>query len=166
MASNAHIAEDRLEDAPHSKQSLRLWLRLLACTNLIEKRVRNRLRQEFHTTLPRFDVMATLDHAGGPLTMGDLSDRLMVSNGNVTGIVTRLAREGLVRRTVSTQDRRAFNVELTAKGREDFATQANVHEGWIDQMMAGLDDESMTVMLDVLETLKDGTTVSVEKEIK
>ena len=91
---------DRLGGAPHSKQSLRLWLKLLSCAMVVEKRLRARLDEDFDTTLPRFDVLAALERHAEGLKMSALSESLMVSNGNVTGVVTRLIEDGFVTRTV------------------------------------------------------------------
>jgi len=151
---------ERLGGAPHSKQSLRLWLRMLTCTSIIEKRIRNRLRAEFATTLPRFDVLAALDHAGKPLTMSELSKHLMVSNGNITGIVSRLEGDGLVRREGSARDRRTVYVALTETGQREFNRQARHHERWLDQMTAQLTDAEITALLDRLGELRH----SVEAE--
>lgn len=121
-----------------SKQRLRLWLRLLAVTRKIEAELRERMRVEFDSTLPRFDVMAALSRHPQGLRMSDLSGVLRVSNGNVTGIVDRLAEDGLVMRVPVAGDRRATLVRLTAKGAEVFARQAAEHEGWIDAMLSEL----------------------------
>ncbi|MDD9707646.1 MAG: MarR family transcriptional regulator [Paracoccaceae bacterium] len=121
-----------------SKQRLRLWLRLLAVTRKIEAELRERMRTEFDSTLPRFDVMAALSRNEQGLRMSALSGVLRVSNGNVTGIVDRLAEDGLVMRVPVAGDRRATLVRLTAKGAEVFARQAAEHEGWIDAMLAEL----------------------------
>ena len=121
-----------------SKQRLRLWLRLLAVTRKIEAELRERMRTEFDSTLPRFDVMAALSRNEQGLRMSALSGVLRVSNGNVTGIVDRLAEDGLVMRVPVAGDRRATLVRLTAKGADVFARQAAEHEGWIDAMLAEL----------------------------
>ena len=121
-----------------SKQRLRLWLRLLAVTRKIEAELRERMRVEFDSTLPRFDVMAALSRHAQGLRMSELSGVLRVSNGNVTGIVDRLAEDGLVMRVPVAGDRRATLVRLTAKGAEVFARQAAEHEGWIDAMLSEL----------------------------
>lgn len=121
-----------------SKQRLRLWLRLLAVTRKIEAELRERMRTEFDSTLPRFDVMAALSRNEQGLRMSALSGVLRVSNGNVTGIVDRLAEDGLVMRVPVAGDRRATLVRLTAKGAEVFARQAAEHEGWIDAMLSEL----------------------------
>lgn len=133
------VPADYETDAGDRHDQLRLWLRLLSCTYLIENEIRTRLQQQFDTTLPRFDLMAQLDRVPEGLTMGALSARLMVSNGNITGIVDRLVTEGLVRRTVSDTDRRSSSVSLTAKGRTVFKTMAGQHESWIREMFAGFD---------------------------
>jgi DNA-binding MarR family transcriptional regulator len=132
-------AETALADTPPGhKDELRLWLRLLTCTNLIEAEIRRRLRVEFDTTLPRFDLLAQLERHPGGLTLGEISRRMMVSNGNVTGLAARLEEEGLVERRVSVTDRRAQSLRLTAKGRREFARQSSAHEGWVAELLGGL----------------------------
>ena len=121
---------------------LRLWLRLLAATNEMERALRRRLRTEFGTTLPRFDVMAALDRAPEGLSMSELSRRLMVTNGNTTVLVGALEKDGLVRRSVSPVDRRSFTVELTDAGRESFACMAEVHARWVSELLSGIDAAS------------------------
>jgi len=122
-----------LEARLHSEhpEALRLWLRLLTCAQLVEKQVRSRLRAQFHTTLPRFDLMAQLERAPHGLKMNELSSRMMVTGGNVTGIADQLASEGLVDRVSVAGDRRACRVRLTAKGRRLFRDMARDHERWI-----------------------------------
>lgn len=118
-----------------SKDRLRLWLRLLKVTRGIESRLRDALRREFDTTLPRFDMMAALSRHPEGLKMSALSGVLRVSNGNVTGIVDRLSAEGLAERMPVPGDRRAMMVRLTADGQAEFARQAEAHEGWIDDLL-------------------------------
>jgi DNA-binding MarR family transcriptional regulator len=118
---------------------LRLWLRLLATTGEMERALRRRLRREFGTTLPRFDVMAALSRAPEGLSMSELSRRLMVTNGNTTTIVGGLEKEGYVRRSVSPSDRRRITVELTDSGREAFDRMAAVHAAWVSDLLSGLD---------------------------
>ncbi|GAB4536537.1 MAG: MarR family transcriptional regulator [Parvularculaceae bacterium] len=142
--------DDRGANAPHSKQSLRLWLKILGCATVVEKTLRNRLAQEFGSTLPRFDVLAALDRDPEGLTMSELSSRLLVSNGNVTGLVTRLQQDGLVERRANEQDRRVFRVRLTNRGREAFRRMAAVHEGWVEGMFAELSDEEIAQLLTLL----------------
>lgn len=119
-------------------QELRLWLRLLACTQRIERDLRVRLREAFDTTLPRFDLMAQLERFPEGLRMNELSQRLMVTGGNVTGITDQLEGEGLVERIPVEGDRRAYQVRLTVKGRKLFHTMAAAHEQWIVEAFAGL----------------------------
>ena len=124
---------------PGHKDEVRLWLRLLATTTLVEAEARRRLRAEFGTTLPRFDLLAQLERAPpGGLTLGEVSRRMMVSNGNVTGLAARLEEEGLIERRVSPADRRAQTLRLTPRGRREFARQSAAHEGWIAGLMGGL----------------------------
>ena len=135
-AADRSDLETRMGD--HHHQSLKLWLRLLACTNLIEADVRGRLRTEFDTTLPRFDLMAQLERAADGLKMNALSQRLMVTGGNVTGITDQLESEGLVVRESDPADRRAYTVKLTPAGRRTFARMAAAHEQWVIELFGGL----------------------------
>ena len=145
-------AESRARDDHHD--ALRLWLRLLTCTLLIEGRIRARLREGFATTLPRFDLMAQLERAPAGLTMSELSRRLMVTGGNVTGITDMLEAEGLVARVNHPTDRRAYTVKLTASGRRLFARMAAAHERWIVDLLAGLDAGEQEQVYRLLARLK------------
>jgi len=140
--------------AEDDRLQLRLWLRLLTCTDLIEERVRGRLRTEFATSLPRFDVLAQLDRSPDGLTMGALSGRLMVSNGNVTGLIEAMARDGLVERRPNPADGRSALISATAAGRDLFARMAPAHQGWIDGLMAGMSRAEMVLALELLGKLK------------
>jgi DNA-binding MarR family transcriptional regulator len=137
-----------------SKQSLRLWLRLLACENLVEQHVRAQLRTRFEITLPQFDVLAELENAGEALTMSQLSDKLMVSNGNVTGVVDRLERDGHVRRERSATDRRVQFIALTDRGIESFREMADAHEHWITKLFGQLKSTDIKSLLEGLEHAK------------
>ncbi len=127
-----------------TKQRLRLWLNMLKATRHVENALRERIRREFDTTLPRFDVMAVLQKSGAGLKMSQLSAHLMVSNGNVTGIIDRLVADGQVARVPIAGDRRATLVRLTAKGAADFATMAQTHEDWVNALFDRLDDDEIT----------------------
>jgi DNA-binding MarR family transcriptional regulator len=140
--------------ARDDKLELRVWLRLLTCTKLIEGRVRAGLRTAFDITLPRFDVLAQLDRARDGLTMSELSDHLMVSNGNITGLVDRLVSEGLIDRGPAPDDRRRSRVKLTPAGKRAFDAMTPTHEGWIDDLFAGLSRAEMAELLTLLAKLK------------
>ena len=152
MSDLHDIADTEAEtgaDAPLSKERLRLWLRMLKVTRLIEAELRERLRAE-GSTLPRFDVLAALARADKGLRMSELSGVLKVSNGNVTGIVDRLVAEGHIMRHAVEGDRRATVVRLTRKGREHFAALATAHEAWVDALLGGADRASVRAMSDHL----------------
>ncbi|KIN75531.1 MarR family winged helix-turn-helix transcriptional regulator [Sulfitobacter guttiformis] len=145
-----------------SKERLRLWLRFLKTTRTIEATLRENLRREFATTLPRFDVMAALSRYDEGLKMSQLSGVLRVSNGNVTGIVDRLADDGLLVRVPVPGDRRASLVRLTKRGTQEFARQAAAHEAWINEMLGEFPAEEAHHIAARLEQL--GT--SLDEEIK
>ena len=156
-------AETKATEQPEDhRDELRLWLRLLTCTTLIEGEIRKRLREHFDVTLPRFDLMAQLDKARDGLTLSEISRRMMVSNGNVTGLVERLADSGhLVRRTPDS-DRRVQVISLTDLGRAEFRTMAAAHEGWIAEMFADLSRREVRELLRLLGKAKTSARMAVQ----
>jgi len=145
-----------MEARAHSEhpEALRLWLRLLTCTQIVEKQVRSQLRERFETTLPRFDLMAQLERAPQGLKMSELSQRMMVTGGNVTGITDGLEKEGLVIREVDPADRRVFRVKLTAEGQKQFRRMAGEHEQWIIGLFDGMSAKQKNQLTDLLGELK------------
>ena len=129
-----------MEARSHSEhpEALRLWLRMLTLTQIVEKQVRAQLREQFETTLPRFDLMAQLERNPDGLKMNELSRRMMVTGGNVTGITDQLVAEGLVERIDVEGDRRAYRICLTPRGRTQFDKMAQAHESWIVAAFEGL----------------------------
>ena len=134
--------------------ALRIWLRLLTCTQLIERRVRSGLREEFATTLPRFDLMAQLERHREGLKMNELSRLLMVTGGNITAIVDQLEKEGQVERLDDFADRRAFRIRLTRAGEKSFTEMARAHEQWVVELLAGLSRKEHDELLKLLAKLK------------
>ncbi len=126
----------KFHDGEDSKSRLRLWISLLRSSRRIEIEIKERLRVEFNATLPRFDVMAALFRKSDGMMMSELSRFLMVSNGNVTGIVDRLVKDGLVIRSQRDGDRRTWIIRLTKTGTQNFEIMAKAHEGWIDELLA------------------------------
>ncbi len=148
-------AETKVAERPHDhREELRLWLRLFTCKEVIESEVRRRLREEFAITLPRFDLLAQLDRAPKGMTLGELSQRMMVTNGNVTGLVDRLVEQGLIERRPSPNDRRAQLVSLTAAGRRFFRGMARENGDWIGDMFADLSREDIATLLRLLAKTK------------
>lgn len=153
--------QSNLDVEPASKERLRLWLRVLKTNRLMEAELRERLRLEFGTTLPRFDVMSALYRNPKGMKMSELSRMLMVSNGNVTGIVDRLREDALLLREAVPGDRRAARVRLTPKGIAEFEKQAAAHEGWVSELLSGLDAETCHMTTELLTqglTLKEPNT--------
>jgi DNA-binding MarR family transcriptional regulator len=135
-------------------QSLKLWLRMLSCTVKIENEIRSRLRSTFGITLPRFDLMAQLERYPQGLRMGELSKRMMVTGGNVTGITDQLEQEKLVVRVPDPKDGRAYSVKLTPAGRKAFATMAAVHEGWIAELLQDVSPADKGTLIELLSDMK------------
>ena len=138
-------------------RALRLWLRLLTCSQLIERQVRTRLRNRFDITLPRFDLMSQLERNRGGLKMNELSRLLMVTGGNITGIVDQLVKEGLVERVDDASDRRAWRVRLTRAGDKAFAEMARAHEEWVVELLSGLSRKDADSLMHLLARLKQVT---------
>ncbi|RUU08740.1 MarR family transcriptional regulator [Mesorhizobium sp. M6A.T.Ca.TU.002.02.2.1] len=136
------------------KDRLRLWVRLLRASRSIEAELRERLRQEFNTTLPRFDVMAALYRVPEGMLMSDLSRFLLVSNGNVTGIVDRLVSEGLVARARRNGDRRTSMVRLTEEGSKTFAVIAAAHESWIGELLGNVSEDEARRLTGMLNSFR------------
>jgi len=157
------ILDHRIGD-PEQRDSVRLWLRLLACTRTIEKQVRRRFADRYDITLPRFDIMAALDRHPEGMTMGQLSQALLVSNGNVTGVVQALVRDGYVGVAPSPTDGRSSIVRLTEQGRQCFDGLAEAHQDWIDAMLGGLERDQQGALLELLGTLKDSLAAQIGKE--
>ena len=156
-------AETKVSESPdHHKEELRLWLRLLATTTFIEREVRGRLRERFQVTLPRFDLMAQLDRAEQGMTLGELSRRMMVTNGNVTGLADRLVTEGLLSRRTAENDRRTHLVQLTEEGRRQFRKMARAHERWIADMFAGLSPDDIGRLMILLGKAKESARKGAE----
>ena len=144
---------EKHDGALGDSSSVRVWLRLLSCTLAIEKEVQRRFA-DHDMTLPRFDILAALDRKPDGLPMGALSRALLVSNGNVTQLVQKLVRDGLVEIRPLPSDRRSSIVRLTQEGQERFQALASDHHQWIDRMLAGLDytqRERLYVSLGVLK---------------
>lgn len=139
---------------PDDHLALRLWLRLLACTNRIETPLRTRLRTQFDVSLPRFDLMAQLDRHPGGLKMRELSRRLMVTGGNITGLTDKLVAEGLVERCEDPADRRSTSVRLTPEGQREFKAMARAHEAWVVELFGTLDGAQQAQLYELLGILK------------
>lgn len=144
--------ESRVDAQDH--QALRLWLRMLTCTQLIEQAIRKRLRAGYDSTLPRFDLLAQLDRVQDGLRMGELSRRLMVTGGNVTALVEQLQADGLLERRPDPKDKRAALICLTPHGRREFRRMARDHEAWLIDLFDGLSDAEMQQLHDALGHLK------------
>jgi DNA-binding MarR family transcriptional regulator len=136
------------------KSQLRLWLRLLSITKMLSQEIRRRLRTEFGATLPQFDLLAQLYRDPEGLRLSDLSRRTMVTNGNITGLADRLEADGLIVREALNGDRRVTVAKLTRQGRETFSTMAKAHEGWLRELMADVDEETVAESLKQLARVK------------
>jgi DNA-binding MarR family transcriptional regulator len=136
-----------------SKRRLKMWIRLLGVTRAAEGELREFLRVQHGTTLPRFDVMAALYRRREGVTMSELSRMLLVSNGNATTVVDRLEADGLVRRTPSETDRRTVFVALTAEGLAQFEGLTAGHEAEVARMFGSLSEADLEALTDILKRM-------------
>lgn len=157
-------SETKAVEHDHADE-LRLWLRLLTCTTLIEGAVRGRLRERFDVTLPRFDLMAQLDRAPDGMTLSDVSKRMMVSNGNVTGLVERLVESGHLDRRTSDSDRRVQVIRLTKLGRAEFRRMAAEHETWIADIFSELTPKDVRELMRLLAKAKGSAQRSASRRM-
>ncbi|NEX91445.1 MarR family transcriptional regulator [Caulobacter sp. 17J65-9] len=156
---------DKLGGAPDGKRSLRVWLRLLTCASMVERRIAARFRDDFETTLPRFDFLSALDRAGPEgLPLGEVSRMLLVTNGAVTGLASGLKADGLIE-TLDSADRRVRRVRLTALGRDRFAAMARAHEGWIEALFADLADSEAEQLMILLDRTKRSLQRTTPEEL-
>jgi DNA-binding MarR family transcriptional regulator len=148
-------AETRLAHQPRdARPELRLWLRLLTCTTMIEREIRRRLAERFQITLPRFDQLAQLDKSPEGMTLGEISRRMMVTNGNVTGLVARIADQGYVERHRDASDGRVQRIVMTEKGHEDFARMAREHGAWVRELLGDLEPAERELLMSLLARTK------------
>ena len=142
-----------IKDPALATQRVRLWLQMLKAVRHVEGSLRERLRENYAMTLPRFDVMATLHAAPEGMRMSELSKQLVVSNGNVTGVIEKLVSEGLVERENQETDRRAFLVRITPKGKALMDEATAVHRGWIDEIFEEIGEpdiaRAISIMMDI-----------------
>ncbi|WP_337188162.1 MarR family transcriptional regulator [Phenylobacterium sp.] len=154
MGTTGHsVSEKPANRSRKSRQALRLWLRLLTSTRFVEKRIQALMRDQ-DTTLPRFDALAALSRNPEGVTMGELSRRLLVSNGNVTGIITRLEEEGLVAREPLETDRRTYVTRITPTGEADLQRVLPLHEDLIDSMFSDMTSAEMEVLITLLDKVR------------
>jgi DNA-binding MarR family transcriptional regulator len=157
-------AETKIAEAPvDHKDELRLWLRLLTCTTLIEAEVRRRLRRQFGETLPRFDLMAQLERVDTGMTLGEVSRRMMVSAGNVTSLVERLVKSGLVERRTAPNDRRSQLIRLSSKGKAHFGEMAAAHEQWVAELLGDVRDRDIATALEKLARVKESVSSAITR---
>ncbi len=166
MADALAATDHESRIAPDDHVALKLWLRLLTCTHLIEGNIRQALRREFESTLPRFDLLAQLHRAQPGLKMSELSRRLMVTGGNVTALADQLEKEGLLTREAVAGDRRATLLRLTPAGRRRFDEMAAGHEQWLVELLGALSRDEQQQLLALLAKLKSGLRANVSDSVE
>lgn len=153
-SSNQELPDLESRTVPEDHHDLRLWLRMLTCCNLIEGEIRSRLRSDYDTTLPRFDLMAQLLRVPEGMKMSELSRHMMVTNGNITGITDQLEKEGMVERVKVATDRRSSLIRLTPKGKKHFQKMAQAHETWVRSIFSGVPEKTRNQLFEALGELK------------
>ncbi len=149
---------------PGDALNLRLWLRLLTCSTLVENRVRSLMRTRFGTTLPRFDLMAQLANSPRGKKMSELSRCMMVTNGNITGITDQLERDGLVERIKVETDRRSCVIRLTARGRQSFRRMSAAYQEWVAELFCDVPEDRRELLYELLGEMKQAGVRALPQE--
>jgi DNA-binding MarR family transcriptional regulator len=131
--------------------ALSVWVRLLKAHGLMLREVRRRVPVSL--TLPQFDVLAQLYRREDGMTPGELTRELLVTAGNVTGIVERLVRLGLAERRPVPQDRRAVRIRLTARGHRLMRRIIPRHRRDVAVLLARVPPDDLARLRDLLGNL-------------
>jgi DNA-binding MarR family transcriptional regulator len=166
MTNRLQIVEQKLQHIPRDKEGLRLWLRIVSCSQMVEQEVRTMLRDKFETTLPRFEMLSALDRVPDGLSMGELSSWLMVTKGNVTGIAERLSEDGFIKRNPTPTDRRSFCVTLTPKGKKEYKEMEEEYEALLDKIFGEVTLDDSDMFTGVLAKVKEVVEEIREKQEK
>lgn len=140
-----------LESMPEEANHLRAWITLLRCFSSIERVLMQFIAQEYNSSLPRYDVLTALALSEGSLTMGELATLLIVTKGNITGVVRRLKQDGLVRKVTSKQDRRIQSVTISAQGRKLWSAMHADYDRIISTLLSQQSDAELKALTQVLE---------------
>lgn len=155
MIERLQIVEQKLQYIPREKEGLRLWLRIVSCSQMVEQEVRLMLRDKYDSTLPRFELLSALDRVPDGLSMGELSGWLMVTKGNVTGIAERLSEDGFIKRNPTPTDRRSFCVTLTPKGKKIYKVMEEDYESLLDKLFTDVSLDDSDTFTGVLAKVKE-----------
>ena len=145
-----NLFETSVESLPRDDYRMRAWLAMVGCFTSVERSLRRRFSSAFRASLPRYDVLTALMQFPGGLTMGQLASKLMVSKGNITGVVRRLQQTAYVKQSRLRADRRVQVVTLTAKGKELWRKMNDEYRAVIEDVLSDMsvsDTRSLTRML-------------------
>jgi DNA-binding MarR family transcriptional regulator len=145
-----------------AQDSVRLSLRLLTTGRLIEREVDALMRARFDSTIARFDFLSALDRHGA-LTLGEVSQYLLVSNGNVTQLRARLEADGLIETEADASDRRVQRVQLTRAGESVFKRMAKAHAACVASLLGELTQADKQALMRLLDGAKASTRRALTK---
>ena len=157
-----NLFETIVADLPEDDCHMRLWLRLLGCFTSVERTLRKRLRQRFDSSLPRYDVLTALARYSEGLTMGQLARELMVSKGNVTGVVRRLVNNGLATQSTVSADRRRQLVALTPKGRSEWTRMHAEYRSLIAETLGAIDERAAKALVRELHDVQKTIDTAID----
>jgi len=143
-----------------ARDNVRLSLRLLSTSRLIEREVDALMRARFNSTIARFDFLSALDRHGA-LTLGEVSEYLLVSNGNITQLNARLKADRLIESEQDANDRRVHRVRLTTRGATVFKLMAKAHATLIDRLLGDLTQADRHALM----RLADGAKASIRRTL-
>jgi DNA-binding MarR family transcriptional regulator len=147
---------ERVAASPRTRLPLQVHLRLARCRNLMMREMRRSV-ERWNLTLPQFDVLAELARAPEQgFTFVELSRLLLVTSGNLTGIIDRLEEDGLVKREPERTDRRVTRMRLTPLGKRRMDDILPLHASDVAQMLSVIPRERLALLNDLLGELRDG----------
>ncbi len=145
------------------KVALRVWLKLLATSNIIEKGLNRFLDLNFGAQLSRFDALSALERHSDGLTMSELSKQLLVTNGNTTSLVKNLEADGFVSRKQTKSDRRIYKVHITKKGRDFFNKMTGPHQKALAAYFKNLPKNELEALLKLLERAETSARSNIQE---
>ena len=136
------------------ERALRLWISLARCYATFSRAVACKVA-EYDLTAPQFGVLEALYHKG-PLSLGELAEKLLVTGGNVTYVMDRLESQGLVVRERSGDDRRVVRAHLTSRGRSTIEAVFPGHVAFVRDLVSVLESEDQESLRGLLKRLGKG----------
>lgn len=128
--------------------------RMISNCNRITQELNRQMKQEMSLTLAKYEVLIAIKNSDdGQITMSNLSQKLSVSNANMTGMTARLLKDELIEKKAFPKDRRIFSVALTDKGYEILEKAQENYGHWVSEIFKNIDEEDLIFANDFIDNL-------------